>query len=289
MEGFAYDDLRLLHDRRYRDEREVRLFGKRYFRDGIVAPAMRQAAIENGSRRSNIYFLQDSAAWALARTFESGLNQPPRRPITILPGSLEVEDGDQMPLSRATTSVLAIGACMEDWSITADQAAFIDEGHEPFRFTPLTPSHFMNMMLDIAYWNAVSRQARTLPTMDLRQYFGRETGIDAPTAEMAANPTRDNTFDVVLAISNRHVNPVDLEKAISRSYQLLRPAGALVIRDVVSPSRHETGIAVRKQWAVNAGFNEHFSKTIRGGIGLALNSRGKIHTTKFETVVFTKA
>ncbi|GEM_PF-2218164 len=285
--GLSDGDLVFGHPRYW--GREAKLFGRRSFADGTVTMAIAEAATSGGRQSENMLFIQEQAVRSLALYTRNDKNQPRANPVRILPGSIRIDGGPHISLSGLTRNLLVVGACMENSSQTADMANFLDDGLNPPRSVFLTGSHFMNMILRRAYMGAALDKQPIMQGIDVDRYAGREDGVAAAVAEMVADPSERNTFDLILATNGRHVAAPDYAEAVRQSGRLLRTAGALVLRGEVDPADGDLGITKLTALALESGIDLRPVHSVRTVLDQIVNIRGKTRSAVVETVVFTKA
>jgi hypothetical protein len=288
--GLADGDVVGLHTSPVTDPRLARLYGRNDLSQGEVARKVFAAALSNVVEPGPVRDFQTFAAEYLSNPQSPFANNNAPSNIRLRPEGIEI-DANPIVLSTPPKVLIEYGACLVSRSFVDDQIGFIEKGHPPFTYTPLTRTHFTNQAI-LQRYNRLLGPGTSGIAMDKRLFIGREDGVKAATAEIVEKQTqhtgRCDIADVIVCAGTHHSNPEEIKAGITNAAHLLKEAGILVVRSVAKPSGEELGTDQIIDWAYESGFSENgvkFSATYKS-IGHFLRTG---HATRqMKSVVLTR-
>jgi hypothetical protein len=251
-------------------------YGKKFFRDGIVTPNLRAAAIANGRKPGTFTDYQRYVARVYVQELKHSITANPVESGVMIHDDVIAFDDYIYPLNRTAQTVVDYGPGLAGLSHTKAQSIMVLGGEKPYRYLPISRLPFTNQVLAESY-DAFLGPGSSQSFMRSQYFLGREDGIASATNEIVEAQTRatgtTEVADAVLASGLMLADKNELKTGIFNSFKILKEGGVLVIRAVALPSADEVGASRMLEWAHEAGFDESKTKrfeVLTGSLGAAM-------------------
>lgn len=242
----------------YEDAERIRRYGETMFHEGVVAPALRDAAVSAANRPGALFSFQELVAEFASRPKNPFEESRTSLSIRLHPEALVIDDHPIM-FSSLPCVVIDYTASLSSRSVIADQLDFVEKGQMPFAYVPITTMHFTDRMLMHEY-DRVHGPGIANQMIAARRYISRNDGIASATKEMiavqsAAGVTTE-IADVIICNGGQHRTREDLVSGARSASRLLKETGLFVIRAFAKPAGDEIGTDEVMAHALESGFKE---------------------------------